>query len=134
MSYTTWTVAEKDAQGPDGKVAIRVDLSGGTDPVKRIAYVIDGSTSIQALKAFVWKQSNEAASKSIADLITVGMTGSVGKPVDPAPPAPSAQDVFNAKVIRYNAGKTLGLTNPTAVADLNALFADINATYQSSFL
>lgn len=132
--YDTWTIVEKDPPAPDGSVAIRIELTGATEVTKRIGYVIRGGTVPREIKNFIWAQATAVASKSIADLIPIGMTGPIVKPPDPAPPTPSAQDVWNAKVARYQAGKALALTNATAVSDLNALFADINATYQSAFL
>lgn len=131
MAYDTWTIVEKDPPGPDGTVAVRIDLTGPGEPTERIGYVIHGGTTVRDMRLLIASESTLKASKSIADLITVGQTGSTSKPADPAP---SAQDVWNAKVNRYLSGKALGSTNPTAIADLNALFADINATYQTSFL
>ena len=130
-SYTNWTVAEEDPPGPDGTVAVRIDLSGGPEPIRRVAYTVDGNTTVPGLKAFIWSQSNTVARKAVAALITLGMTGAITRPPDPVP---SAQDIWNGKVSRYLAGKNLALTNPQAITDLNALFADINATYQSSLL
>jgi hypothetical protein len=50
------------------------------------------------------------------------------------PPAPSARQVWSAKVARYLAVKDLGLTDATSVADLAALKADIEATYLTAYL
>lgn len=136
MPLDTWTVVEKDAPGPDGSVAVRIDLTGAGEPTKRIGYVIVGGTPnpVREMKTFIWSEANRKASKSSADLITVGMTGATNKPPDPAPPVPTPQEVWNAKVARYLAGKNLASTNVTAISDLNALFADINATYTTAFL
>lgn len=134
MPLDTWTVVEKDAPGPDGSVAVRIDLTGAGEPTKRIGYVIVGGTTVRDMKTFIWSEANRKASKSSADLVTIGMTGATNKPPDPAPPVPTAQEVWNAKVDRYLAGKALASTNVTAISDLNALFNDINATYTTAFL
>lgn len=134
MAYTDWTVVEKDPPGPDGNVAIRIELTGAGEPTKRVGYVIDGNTTTQAMRLFVWSQANKTASKGVADTITVGLTGKTTKPADPAPPTPSQEDVWRAKVNRYLLAKELALTNATAITNRDALFADINATYLAAYL
>ena len=133
MPYTTWTVVEKDAPGPDGTVAVRIELTGAGEPTKRLGYVIDGNTTINAMRTFIWSQANRTASRSIADAITVGQTGNTTKPADPVPPAPTAEDVWRNKAARYITARDLALTNVTAVSDRTALFADLNATYVTSY-
>lgn len=131
MPYTTATLIEKDPAGPDGTVSIRVQFSGAGEVDKVEGYTIDGNTTIQSLKDWARGKAVRLASKTIATSLTVGMSVSL---TPPAAPTPTAQEAWNAKVGRYLAGKQLASTNSTAVSDLAALFNDINATYQSTFL
>ena len=116
MAYTTWTVVEKDAPGPDGSVAIRVELTGGPEAAKRIAYNITGNTTIAALKNAVWQQANVVASKSIADTITVGLTGTVVSIAPPAPTPPTAKETWLAEGQSIAGLESLGLTGAPATA------------------
>lgn len=131
MPYTTATLVEKQAPGPDGRVALIVEFIGAGEPTKREGYTLDGTTTILGLRAWARSKAIALESKTIADLLTVGMSVNLAVP---ATPAPTAEELWRAKVVRYLAAKNLDSTNVTAIADRNALFADINATYLTAYL
>lgn len=131
MPYTTATLIEKHAPGPDGRVAIIVEFTGAGEVTKRDGYTVDGTTTIPALRSWARSKALTLDSKTIADLLTVGMSVNLAVP---ATPAATAEDVWRAKVARYLVAKTMDLTNVTAISDRNALFTDINATYSSTYL
>lgn len=131
MPYTTATLVEKQAPGPDGRVALIVEFTGAGEPTKREGYTLDGTTTILGLRAWARAKALSLESKTIADQLTVGMSVNLASI---APPAPTAEEIWRAKVARYLQAKELGATNSTAIADRDALFADINATYQTAYL
>jgi hypothetical protein len=68
--------------------------------------------------------------KTIADSLTVGQ--SINLTPIATPPA-TAEEVWRAKVARYQRMAGLGLTGQAAT-DLSALKADIEATYVTAYL
>lgn len=131
MPYTVATLVEKDPPGPDGTVAIRVEFTGAGEVTKREGYVIEGNTTVAALREWARSKAKRLESKTIADTLTVGQSVNLAVP---SAPTPTAEEIWRAKVARYHQGKALALTNGTAVSDLAALFTDINATYLSVYL
>ena len=132
MAYTTATLVVKDPPLTDGRTQIVVEFTGAGEVTKRANYMIgplDTGTSIRRWAIATAKSFADV--KTIADNLTVGQSVNLSAIADPAP---TAQQVWQAKVNRYLAGKDLGLTGTTAVADLAALKADIEATYLSAYL
>lgn len=68
--------------------------------------------------------------KTVADALTIGQSINL-TPI--APPAATAEEVWRAKVARYNRMRDLGLTGQAAT-DLAALKADLESTYLTAYL
>jgi len=132
MAYTTATLVVKDPALPDGRTQITVEFTGAGEVTKRANYMVGPSDTATSIRRWAIATAKSFADvKTIADNLTVGQSVNLGAIADPAP---TAQQVWQAKVNRYLAGKDLGLTGATAVADLAALKADIEATYLSAYL
>ena len=133
MAYNTATLIQKDPPNDDRRVRIVVQFSGNAgEPTVRREYYVGPSDTLQSIRQWAINQASSMGSvKTVADNLTEGMSVNL-TPI--AAPAPTAQQVWQSKVNRYLAGKDLGLTGATAVADLAALKADIEATYLSAYL
>lgn len=133
MAYVTATLVQKDPPNDDRKVRIVVEFIGNAgEPTVRREYYIAATDTLQSVRQWAIAQAASlAAVKTVADNLTVGMSVNL-TPITPA--APTAQQVWAAKVSRYLVGKNLGLTGATAAADLAALKADIEATYLTAYL
>lgn len=132
MAYTTATLVLKDPPLSDGRVQITVEFTGaGEQPMRRQMHVGPTDT-VQTIRRWAYEQAQNLGSvKTIADSLTVGQSINLTKIPDPTP---SAEDVWQEKVRRYQRMAALGLTGATAAADLATLKADIEATYDSSYL
>ena len=133
MAYNTATLIQKDPPNDDRRVRIVVQFSGNAgEPTVRREYYVGPSDSLSSVRQWAISQAaSMGAVKTVADNLTEGMSVNL-TPI--AAPAPTAKEVWQSKVVRYLAGKDLGLTGATAVADLAALKADIVATYLSAYL
>jgi hypothetical protein len=132
MPYNTAEIFQKDEPLPDGRVRLVVNFEGvGLPDIKREIY-IDENTTLASLRAWAWNIKLALdGRKTIADQLVVGQSINLA---EPNVPAPTAREVWLAKARRLLIVRELALTDATAVADRNALEADVNATYNSNFV
>jgi len=131
MAYTTATLVVKDPALPDGRTQITVEFTGAGEVTKRANYMVGPSDTATSIRRWAIATAKSLADvKTIADNLTVGQSVNLGAIADPAP---TAQQVWQAKVSRYQALAGLGLAGQAAT-DLAALKADIEATYLSAYL
>jgi hypothetical protein len=132
MAYVTATLVQKDPPGDDRRVHIVVEFVGNAgEPTVKREYYVAATDTLQSVRQWAIAQAASlAAVKTVADNLTVGMSVNLTPIV---PPAPTARQVWLGKVSQYKQFAALGLTG-TAAADLAALLADINATYETGFL
>lgn len=132
MAYTTATIVLKDPPLPDGRVQITVAFTGNAgEPAMRRQIHVGPDDTGQSLRRWAIAQAKSLGDvKTIADSLTVGQ--SINLTPIATPPA-TAEEVWRAKVARYQRMAGLGLTGQAAT-DLAALKADIEATYITAYL
>jgi len=131
MAYTTATLVAKDIPFDDGRTRITVEFAGAGEPTKRLAYTVGPNDSLATLRAWIDTQAaNFVPAKTVADSLTIGQQVAVRAIVAPTP---TAEQIWRAKVSRYQAMKDLGLVGQAAT-DLAALKSDIESTYLSAYL
>ena len=127
MPYDTATLVSQ-SPGPDGDHLV-VEFTGPSlPPAQKTCYFSVGQTAADLKE---WARGEAARLNRRR-----GVTLTVGQSVDlvaPAEPTPTAFDRWREKARRLVRVKELGLTNVTAVSEVNALEADVNATYQSGY-
>ena len=132
MPYTTATLISKDTPFDDGRVRITVEFTGAGETAKRLTYTVDGHDTFATIRNWIDQQAVRLDPvKTVVDSLALGQQVAVRAIV---PPAPTAEAIWRGKVGRYLAAKELNLTGGTAVADRNALLADIEATYLPAYL
>ena len=133
MAYNTATILANDLQ-PNGTRVVKVRFTGNAgEPTKEATTTIDAGTTALELRRWAIAQAAQGDNvQTIGTLpaLQVGQTLNVA-PI--APPAPTAQQVWLEKVRRLVRLKALGLTNATAVSDVAALQADVDATYVTAY-
>lgn len=132
MAYTTATLVLKDPPLSDGRVQITVEFTGnaGEPPMRRQMFVGPTDTTQTIRRWCIEQAKNLGDVKTVADSLTVGQSINL-TPI--ATPAATAEEVWRAKVARFNRMRELGLSGQAAT-DLAALKADIEATYASAYL
>lgn len=132
MAYNTATLVQKDPPGEDRRVRLVVEFTGNAgEPVVRREYYVTASDTTQTIRRWCIEQAKNLGDvKTVADALTVGQSINLA-PI--TPPAPTAEEVWRAKVGRYQRMVGLGLSGQAAT-DLSALKADIEATYVSAYL
>lgn len=135
MAYVQAELIQEDPPGLDGRVHVVFTLTGdaGETP-KRIETYIDDNTTPASLRAWAWEEGQKAGRrKSVADAITVGQLFVLSAP--PAPPAPTAQEVWIAKARRLARLRDLGaVTNSPLLTEINALADDVRTSYQAGWI
>ena len=133
MAYNVATIIQKDPVGTDGRVHCVVAFTGNAgEPEERRDFYVDGSTT--ALSVRIWAREQVASlngRKTIADAVTVPFVINLAAP---AVTPPTAEQVWLEKARRLVRAKAIGLTNATAVANINTLQADVDATYVAAYL
>lgn len=132
MAYTTATLVLKDPPLADGRVQITVEFTGnaGEPPMRRQMHVGPTDTAQSIRRWCIEQAKNLGDVKTIADSLNIGQSINL-TPIAQTPP--SAEEVWRGKVSHYARFQGLGLTGQIAT-DLAALKADIEATYDSSYL
>lgn len=132
MAYNTATLVLKDPPLADGRVQITVEFTGnaGEPPMRRQMHV-GASDTTQTIRRWCIEQAKNLGDvKTVADALTVGQSVNL-TPINP--PTPTAEEVWRAKVARFNRMLELGLSGQAAT-DLAALKADIEETYVTTYL
>lgn len=132
MAYNTATLVLKDPPLADGRVQITVEFTGNAgEPAMRRQMFVGPTDTAQSIRRWCIEQAKNLGDvKTIADSLTVGQSINL-TPI--TPPATTAEEIWRAKVSRYQRLAGLGLTGQAAT-DLAALKADIEATYVTAYL
>lgn len=132
MAYNLATLVQKDPPSEDRRVRLVVEFTGNAgEPVVRREYYVSASDTTQTIRRWCIEQAKNLGDvKTVADALKVGQSINL-TPI--TPPAPTAEEVWRAKVARFNRMRELGLSGQAAT-DLAALKADIEATYVSAYL
>jgi len=132
MPYTLITIKQQDPITVQSTTEWTFVLTGAGMPPKTVSRVFSSNVPNAELQEWAYQQS--VVREGVEALFARLREGQTFPIVAPTPPVPTAGQIWRAKVSRYLQGKALGLTNPTAIADLAALFDDINATYLPEYL
>lgn len=135
MAYTTAEIIANDLQS-NGTRLVKVRFTGNAgEPLKEAFATIDASTTVLSLRQ--WALAQVAQGENVHTIGTLPAL-QVGQLITltalPAPPVPTAEAIWLEKARRLQRAKAVGLTNSTAVADVAALDADVNATYLTTYL
>jgi hypothetical protein len=132
MPYTQIQIKQQDPITAQGTSEWTFVLTGAGLPAKTVSRVFSDNVPNAELQTWAYQQSlTREGVEALFARLSVGQTFPI---VAPSAPVLTAEQVWRAKVARYLQGKQLALTNATAISDLNALFADINATYLPVYL
>jgi hypothetical protein len=132
MPYENVELVQQDPVTAQGTSEFTFLFTGTGVPPKRLTRVFSEDVpNIEIRRWAIAQGQSRAGVETLIARIPVG-TSMALTPI--APPTPTAEEVWRAKVKRYLAAKELALTNAGAISDRDALFVDINATYQSSYL
>lgn len=133
--YTTATIVE-NTDGQDGRPFLLVEFTGdsGEAPKRVPAPVASIATALQ-LRQWVKTQLTDLNSRrSLVDVPALA----VGQVIPPANPSAAAaatpEEIWLEKARRLQRAVAIGLTVAQATTDINALKADVNATYVSAYL
>lgn len=132
MAYNTATLVQKDPPSEDRRVRLVIEFTGNAgEPVVRREYYVTATDTGQTIRRWCIEQAKNLGDvKTVADALTLGQSINL-TPINP--PAPTAEEVWRAKVGRYQRMVGLGLSGQAAT-DLAALKADIEATYVTAYL
>lgn len=132
MAYNVATLVQKDPPSEDRRVRLVIEFFGnaGEPTVRREYYVTATDTTTTIRRWCIDQAKNLADVKTVADSLTVGQSINL-TPINP--PAATAEEIWRAKVARYQRMAGLGLTGQAAT-DLATLKADIEATYVTAYL
>lgn len=132
MAYNTATLVQKDPPGEDRRVRLVIEFTGNAgEPAVRREYYVTASDTTQTIRRWCIEQAKSLGDvKTVADALTVGQSINL-TPINP--PTPTAEEVWRAKVGRYQRMVGLGLSGQAAT-DLATLKADIEATYVTAYL
>lgn len=133
-AYQNPTVEAVDRKSDGGGHIVFKFTGNAGEPVVLRTYVINAATTATAVRNWVDDTLNELNLVQTASTLPALQQGQTVTRLARVTPARAAKEVWNEKAERYKFFKDLGLTSPTAVNDLNALLADINATYQAGYV
>lgn len=117
----------------EGDARVTLQFTGNADePTVQIVRVIpDGSTN-QSIRNMVDGLLTQLDRKRTAATMPILKVGNTINRLAPVSPVPTAKQVWQAKLSRYLEVKDAGIT--AAVAELAAMKADLEATYQAGFM
>ena len=135
MAYVTATLKQKDAPLPDGRVRLVITFVGDAgEPTVDREHYLDESTTVANLRRWAYDEAQRLTGrKTVADVLTVGQSITLTAP--PAPPAPTARQIWLEKAQRLARLRGLGsVTNSTLLTEINALADDVRTSYQAGWI
>lgn len=133
MAYVTATILANDLQ-PNGTRIVKVQFTGNAgEPVKYGTTTIDTATTALDLRRWAIAQAAQGDNVQTIGTLPALQVGQTLNVTPITPPAPTAQEIWLEKARRLVRLKALGLTNATAVADVAALQADVDAIYLTAY-
>jgi len=132
MAYNAATITQIDPPVADGRVHVVVAFTGnaGEPAMKRETYV-DESTDLDEWARQETQRLNQR--RVTAAKLSVGQVLDLAPKDEPMIEA-TAQDVWLEKVQRLARLKAMDLTNQEALAAVDALQADVDASYQQAYV
>lgn len=139
MAYVTATLVKieapfthKDATFSDGSVSLLIEFTGNAgEPPRTQRYTIRPTDTLKTIRHWAINvAANLGSTKSIADALTVGQSVDL-TPIVPTPP--TAKETWILKFEKYRRYAIANWAGALST-DLSALKADIEATYQASYL
>jgi hypothetical protein len=133
MAYNTATIRQIDPVNAQDLTRIVVEFTGnaGEPTIRREKYVSGDDTGLSLRQWAIAEATRLAGRKTIADGLSLGQSINLTPPV---PPAPTAQEVWNAKVRRLYMFKQLGTTSGALATQITALQTDVEATIQAGWV
>lgn len=133
MPYEQGRIHQEDPPDLQGNVRLVIELTGaGEVPHKYETRITEDSTVAGLRQEAARVALRQERKRTIADLISEGQTFNL--PAITVPPGPTARQIWVEKALRLKEAKSLGLTNATALANIQTLEDDVNATYQANFI
>lgn len=135
-TYGTATVMVNEPRGNGlHRLVVRFTGNAGEPAVDRET-VITGTTTLNQLRQWAIDQiSDIQAARTLAGNANVQVGQSINLTPIP-PPSKTAQEIWHEKaerLVRLKALTAAGLTNATAVSEINALATSVNDTYVSGY-
>lgn len=137
MAYVTATLKQKDAPLPDGRVRIVVAFMGDAgEPTRdRELYVDGGMTAMDIRRWCIAEASRMGTGKTVIDALTIGQSINLTPIAPPAPPLPTARQVWLEKANRLARLRSLGaVTAGTLLDEITALAEDVRVMYQAGWI
>ena len=130
--YQNPTVISNDpiAEG-DSRIRLQFTGNNGEPTVQRILIVPDGATN-QSIRNMVDQIIDQLDRKRTAATMPILQVNNTINRLAVVPPVPTAKQVWQAKYYRYIEIKDGGIV--AAAAELAAMKADLESTYQAGFL
>lgn len=133
-TYNTATIRSVDPVTSGGSIHVTVTCTGnnGEPPVIVEVNLQGGIATAAEFRSQVWNACDAADRTNAASkLLAVG--ANVPRPATVTPPTPTAFEIWRAKAIRLQRLRALALSDSTALAEIDALSADVNATYAAGY-
>lgn len=133
MAYTVATIVQLDPPDAQDRVRMVVEFTGSGETAKRLERYVTGNDTNQSLRSWAREQAVLLdGRKSIADSLSVGLSINL---TPPAPPVPTAREVWQEKANRLARLRGLGtVAASTLLTEITALADDVRTSYQAGFL
>ena len=133
-AYQNPTVLKNDATG-DGGASITFQFAGNAgEPTVIKVYTIQQNSTLTALRNWVDDAIVELNLLFTAKTLPSLQPGQTVPRLARVSPPPTPKQVWREKHERYINFKNSGITSAAFTTDLNALKADLDATYQDGFM
>ena len=134
MAYITPTIKVNELLS-EGNARLAVEFTGNAgEPPRTRLFTVSGASTMLQLREWAFAQLadlNLGRTVALAAGLQAGQVINAIAP--PAPPAPTLEQIWVEKARRLGRAVPLGLTGQ-ALTDLNALRADVVATYLPAYL
>ena len=133
-AYQNPTVISNQPQST-GFVKVTFAFTGNAgEPTRTREYLVRPTTTATLLRNWVDDTKKELDLLHTASVIPALQPGQTVTALARVTPPPTAKEVWNGKYERYKRYKDSGLVNAALTADMNALKADLEATYLDGFI
>lgn len=133
-AYQNPTVQSRQQQSSGFvKVVFQFVGNAGEIAVQR-EYLVRPNSTATHLRNWVDDTKKELDLLHTASIIPALQSGQIVPGLARVEPAPTAKEVWNEKYERYNRYKDSGLVSAALTTDMNALKADLEATYLNGFI
>lgn len=132
MSYNLVTIKSNELLA-DGSTRLIMEFTGDAgEPARSRPFSVSGLSTMLQLRQWAQIQLDDL---NLGRTVAVTASLQIGQTINPAAAtAPTTEQIWLEKARRLLRATQLGLTNATAVADVAALRADVNATYLTAYI